>query len=72
MLEGRARVLTVDKKKDLTEFFLKGAKEAFRLAQMTQAVRCIMKSRSPSCGLTPKAGVTAAFLVSKGLEVDEI
>ncbi len=72
VLEGKSQVLTVVEKIDVTEHFLKGAEEAFLYARATKARHCILKSGSPSCGLTPKAGVTAALLVARGLNVMEI
>jgi uncharacterized protein YbbK (DUF523 family) len=30
---------------------------------------CLLKSRSPSCGLSPLVGVTAALLQNHGVEV---
>ncbi len=72
VLEGRARVLTVAAGTDVTAAFLTGAEETLRVARLLKVRRCILKGQSPSCGLRPKAGVTAALLVSKGLEVEEL
>lgn len=80
VLEGRARVLT-DGGADVTEAFLKGAKEALRMARLVGATRAILKERSPSCGSSliydgtftggKKAGrgVTAALFETEGIRV---
>jgi len=66
---------------DVTQAFIKGAKEAFRLAELMGARLAIGKDKSPSCGLatpyceSPKGigmGVAAALLRQKGLMVWEI
>lgn len=36
---------------DCTEFFLRGAKEALRIAQITGCTHAVLKARSPSCGI---------------------
>ncbi|ADL08146.1 DUF523 domain-containing protein [Thermosediminibacter oceani] len=80
VIEGKARVLTRDGK-DVTEQFLKGARETLKLANITGAEAAILKSKSPSCGckkiydgsfrgvLKDGLGVTAAYLKSHGIEV---
>ena len=67
--------------RDVTESFLRGARETLALARREGVVRAILKSRSPSCGigeiydgtfsgtLTEGAGVTAALLTAQGIEV---
>jgi uncharacterized protein YbbK (DUF523 family) len=80
VLRGRARVIN-DRGEDVTEAFLKGAREALALAKLTGAQRAFLKSRSPSCGLrTPYCetaagsgiGVTAALLLRNGIEIVEV
>jgi len=71
VLEGSARVLTVDEGRDVTEQFLKGARECQRLATIFGAREAILKDKSPSCGLTDKVGVTAAALILSGVKVTE-
>lgn len=78
--EGKARVIT-DKGQDVTENFLAGAKETFKLAKLFRADRAILKSKSPSCGckcvydgtfngkLRSGMGVTAAYLREHGINV---
>lgn len=80
VLEGKARVIT-DKGQDVTENFLKGAEEAYKLAKLLGADKAILKSKSPSCGckcvydgtfggsLRKGMGVTAAYLQKHGITV---
>ena len=80
VLDGRARV--VDREgRDVTEAFLKGAREALKIAQAAGARRAILKENSPSCGSSfvydgtfsgkkvPGVGVTAALFIRNGIEV---
>jgi uncharacterized protein YbbK (DUF523 family) len=66
---------------DITEAFIKGAQESLKLAKLTGATKAILKNKSPSCGLrTPYCqtntgyglGVTAALLLSNGINIIEI
>lgn len=80
VLDGNARVLT-ETGEDVTEHFLKGAREALRMAQLVHANEAILKERSPSCGSAiiydgsftgkkvPGHGVTAALLERHGIKV---
>ncbi len=80
VLKGKARVIT-DKGEDVTEAFIKGAKEALKLATLIGADSAILKSKSPSCGtkcvcdgtfsgkLRDGMGVTAAYLQAHGIKV---
>ncbi|WP_213974182.1 DUF523 domain-containing protein [Tepidanaerobacter acetatoxydans] len=73
VIDGKARVIT-DKGQDVTENFLRGAKEALKLIKLLNADKAILKSKSPSCGckciydgtfkksLRQGMGVTAAYL----------
>ncbi|WP_319762048.1 DUF523 domain-containing protein [Maridesulfovibrio sp.] len=36
---------------DVTESFMRGAEEAFKLAKLTGSKKAILKARSPSCGV---------------------
>lgn len=66
---------------DLTEAFERGAREAWRLAELAGCRIAVLKDRSPSCGsgriydgtfsgrLVEGDGVFAALLKSKGLAV---
>ena len=80
VLAGRARLIN-DKGTDVTEAFKKGAQEAYRLAEMAEAVIAIMKKGSPSCGLqttyceSPSGtgiGVTAALFESHNIKMVEL
>ncbi|HHY71572.1 MAG TPA: DUF523 domain-containing protein [Thermoanaerobacterales bacterium] len=80
VLKGKARVIT-DKGQDVTEKFLKGAKETCKLAKLLGVDKAILKSKSPSCGckcvydgtfsgsLREGMGVTAAYLREHGINV---
>lgn len=77
VLDGKARVID-ELKTDLTDAFIRGAKEAVRRAKESGATSAILKERSPSCGveriysggeLTKGMGVTTAALVRAGVTV---
>nr|WP_034624176.1 DUF523 domain-containing protein [Maridesulfovibrio hydrothermalis] len=75
------RVLNADGM-DVSDNFLRGAEEAFKLVEMLGAEKAILKSRSPSCGiskiydgtfsgnLVDGDGVFAAMLKKAGIEVE--
>jgi len=80
VLSGHARVIN-SLGKDVTEAFIKGARESLKLARLTGATKAILKNKSPSCGLdTPYCnkdtgyglGVTAALLLNAGIKIIEI
>jgi uncharacterized protein YbbK (DUF523 family) len=80
VMTGNAKVVNA-LDEDVTEAFIKGARESLRLARTTGAKRALLKDRSPSCGLAALLhgadslhglGVTAAFLLSAGIEIIEI
>ncbi|MCD8099955.1 MAG: DUF523 domain-containing protein [Oscillospiraceae bacterium] len=66
---------------DVTAQFAKGAREALRIARLTDAKLALLKERSPSCGhgeiydgtfsgtLVGGSGVTAELLAQNGIEV---
>ncbi|KXG77660.1 hypothetical protein AN618_10370 [Fervidicola ferrireducens] len=80
VIKGKAVVLTRDGR-DVTEYFIRGAKETLKLAELIDADTAILKSKSPSCGcrfiydgkfngtLKEGMGVTAAYLTAYGLKV---
>lgn len=77
VLEGRGRVVNA-LGEDVTEAFLRGAREALRVCRLLGIRRAVLKERSPSCGvrwvwvgeeLREGCGVTTALLLSAGLEV---
>ena len=61
---------------DVTAAFVRGAKEAWKLARLVGAKKAILKERSPSCGVTqicrneevvPGEGVTCFLLRTHGI-----
>jgi uncharacterized protein YbbK (DUF523 family) len=80
VLDRGARVVDVEGN-DVTDNFLRGAREALKAARLAGSRRAILKARSPSCGtdriydgtfsgsLKGGSGVTAAGLRRAGLEV---
>lgn len=67
--------------RDLTDAFLRGAREGLKLAELVGAQAAILKERSPSCGvrriysglfdgvLIPGEGLTTALFRSSGITV---
>jgi len=49
VLAGKTTVITL-KKEDETKAFIRGAKEALRIAQINNAELAVMRDKSPSCG----------------------
>lgn len=70
VLDGTARVLTRDHV-DVTEQFILGAHQTLLLAQSQDVTAILLKSRSPSCGVTATTGVTAALLERHGFLLRE-
>nr|WP_321466234.1 DUF523 domain-containing protein [uncultured Desulfobulbus sp.] len=68
VLAGSARVLDRDGI-DRTAHFIRGAQMVLHIAQMLNVSCCLLKSKSPSCGLAPTAGVTTALLREHGIDV---
>jgi uncharacterized protein YbbK (DUF523 family) len=80
ILAGHARVIN-PLGEDVTEAFIRGARETLKLPSIARAKRAILKGGNPSCGLhTPYCekdsgygiGVTTTFLLSAGIEIIEI
>lgn len=71
VLEGKASVIN-RRGEDVSEFFVRGAYEALKLAQIFGAKGAFLKAKSPSCGLSPLIGVCAALLESWGYTLFEI
>jgi uncharacterized protein YbbK (DUF523 family) len=65
VLKGKARVITKSGK-DVTKFFLKGAKEVLRIVKLLKIKEAILKSNSPSCG---NDGVLTALLKNNKIKV---
>ncbi len=70
VLAGRAKVITRDGQ-DVTRQFLLGAEQVLEIARTQQITSALLKSRSPSCGMTPRFGVTAALLQLNGFLLEE-
>lgn len=78
VLNGRARVMDREGR-DVTEAFIRGAKEALALCQAAGVQKAVLKARSPSCGAgsiydgsfsgkcRPGLGVAAALLRRHGI-----
>ena len=68
VLDGRARVISEDGR-DVTDNFLRGARQTLRIARMRGARLALLKGNSPSCGcgVTGVLGVTAALLGREGI-----
>ncbi len=80
VLKGMAEVMD-EKGSRVTDNFLKGAEEALKVARVAGANKALLKEKSPSCGVstiirdsteTPGTGVTAALLLSKGIDIKGI
>ena len=65
VLNNKCRVLNLNNE-DVTENFIRGAKETLRIARLFNIKEFIGKSGSPSCG---EDGVTAALLKRNGIKV---
>ena len=59
VLSGLAKVVNIEGE-DVSTQFIKGAKEALKIARFVGAKRAYLKEKSPSCGVS--------FIKSKGLE----
>jgi uncharacterized protein YbbK (DUF523 family) len=80
VLAGQARVIT-NTGRDVTEQYVRGAREALALCQELGTERAILAARSPSCGsretydgthsgtLRPGRGITAELLAQNGIQV---
>lgn len=61
VLSGKAKVITLEGM-DVSPQFIKGAEQTLYLASSQRITSVLLKSNSPSCGLSGKTGVTAALL----------
>ena len=71
VINSRASVLTKGGT-DVTAAFIRGAEQTLKIAQMQNISKAILKTRSPSCAVTGKIGVTAALLQKHNIETIEI
>lgn len=70
VIAGKAKVIT-HSGEDVTACFIKGARQCLAIANAQNIKTAFLKAKSPSCGLTPQTGVTAALLKQNGIEVIE-
>jgi len=70
VLAGRAGVVTRSGQ-DVTAQFISGARQCLAIAQAQNIKTAFLKSKSPSCGLNPQIGVTAALLQQHGIRIIE-
>ncbi len=80
VISGKAKVITREGK-DVSDAFLRGAKEVSALAEKVSIRVFVLKENSPSCGskkvysgsfngkLIPGMGITSAFLRQKSIEI---
>ena len=77
VLKEKAKIVSINNK-DVTESFLKGAKQSLKIAKITKAKIAVLKEKSPSCGveyifvgkkLSKGTGVTTAYLKQNGIEI---
>ena len=71
VLAGRAKVINRSGE-DVTVNFILGARQVLAIARQHDIAKVLFKARSPSCGLTPKMGVTSALLQMEGYEIVEL
>ena len=71
VLSGKARVITRNGE-DVTGNFIEGARQVLKIARQQKVEKVFMKAGSPSCGLQPNIGVSAALLKAEGFEVVEM
>ena len=70
VLAGKAKVITKSGE-DVTASFIKGARQVLQIVQQQKVDAIFLKSRSPSCGVIEKNGVTAALLEQHGYKPEE-
>lgn len=70
VLAGQASVIDREGR-DVTEQFIRGAEQCLAIARARNITVALLKAGSPSCGLTPATGVTAALLSANGIRVVE-
>jgi len=70
VLAGQAQVITREGV-DVTRHFVNGARQCLEIARQQQIRTACLKSASPSCGLTPRLGVTAALLLQHNIRIIE-
>ncbi len=71
VLAGSARVVD-EEGNDVTTAFIEGAGWCLHIARQQNIGLALLKAGSPSCGLSPVPGVTAALLQQNGIKVREV
>ena len=57
--------------RDVTDHFIAGAQAVLAIARAQNIKLAMLKAKSPSCGLTPIPGVTAALLLEHDIRIIE-
>ena len=70
VLKGQSLVINRDGV-DVSREFIAGAQAVLRIAQAQDINLAMLKAKSPSCGLTPMLGVTAALLLRHDIRIIE-
>jgi uncharacterized protein YbbK (DUF523 family) len=70
VLKGQSQVINRDGV-DVSREFLAGAQAVLQIAQAQDIKLAMLKAKSPSCGLTPRLGVTAALLLAHDIRIIE-
>ena len=79
VLDGKSKIIDIAGR-DVTANFIKGAEKTLQILEKHKVQRVLLKSKSPSCGLTciirknqkiKGLGVTAALLRQNGLALEE-
>ena len=70
ILKGQSLVINRDGV-DVSREFIAGARAVLRIAQAQNIRLAMLKAKSPSCGLTPMLGVTAALLLAHDIRIIE-
>ena len=70
VLRGHASVINRDNI-DVSKQFVDGAEAVLKIARAQDIKLAMLKAGSPSCGLTPVIGVTAALLLEHDIRIIE-
>jgi uncharacterized protein YbbK (DUF523 family) len=70
VLKERALVINRDGV-DVSREFIAGARAVLHIARTQNIKLAMLKAKSPSCGMTPMLGVTAALLREHGIRIIE-
>ena len=71
VIDNHARVMDADET-DRTEQMIKGAEKTAAFGTIVSPEIIFLKSKSPSCGVSPKIGVTTALLMKSGFNLREV